>query len=134
MDETIGNSGNYRIEVSGWGLNSAFFVEKTDLVWTAGEEKMLRLHHALPESTVVFVRLISPEASFGSVPVAYQVENVQPMNSDGLCEIRLLRLHPRSKARTRSEDASSMVKYSSKAHEQKEIPIRPELEEVLHEA
>jgi hypothetical protein len=134
MHETIGNFGNYRIEVSGWGLNSAFFVEKTDLIWTSGDEKRLRLHHALADGAVVFVRLISPESSFGSAPVAYQVQSVQPMNSEGLCEMQLLRLHPRSKPHTRIEVASPTLKYSSKGHEAKEIAIQTEFEEVLHEA
>jgi hypothetical protein len=127
-------SDNYRIEVSGWGLNDAFFVEKTDLHWTEGGDKKLLLHHAVPEGAVIFVRLIAPESSFGSVPVAYQVQSVQPMNSIGLCEMRLLRLHPRSRAHARREVASSSVKYSSKTYEPKESSFQPELEEVLNEA
>jgi len=127
-------SGNYRIEVSGWGLNDAFFVEKTDLHWTEGGEKKLLLRHALPDRAVIFVRLIAPETSFGSVPVAYQVECIQPMNSAGLCEMRLLRMQPRSKAHTRSEIASRAAEHSSKAYEPRESAIQSELEEVLHEA
>jgi hypothetical protein len=127
-------SGNYRIEVSGWGLNDAFFVEKTDLHWTEGGEKKLLLRHALPDRAVIFVRLIAPETSFGSVPVAYQVECIQPMNSAGLCEMRLLRMQPRSKAHTRSEIASRAAEHSSKAYEPGESAIQSELEEVLHEA
>jgi hypothetical protein len=134
MDEIKNASGNYRIEVSGWGLNSAFFVEKTDLVWTAGEQKKLRLHHALSDRTVVFVRLIGPETSFGSVPVAYQVEGVQPMDSEGLCEMRLLRLHPRSKTNTRGEVNHSLPSSPSKTPESKQIPAEPELQEAFHEA
>ncbi len=127
-------SGNYRIEVSGWGLNDVFFVEKTELVWTEGGEKKLLLRHALPDGAVIFVRLIAPETSLGSVPVAYQAECVQPMNSTGFCEVRLLRLHPRSKAHTRSGIASQSAKHSSKACGPKESSMHSELEEVLHEA
>jgi hypothetical protein len=135
MGDSANLSGNYRIEVSGWGLNDAFFVEKTDLLWTEDGEKKLLLRHALPESAVIFVRLIAPETSFGSVPVAYQVGSVQPMNSVGLCEMRLLRLHPRSKGRTRSEIASPSANSSSNVYEPKESSTtHSELEEVLHEA
>src|SRR5260370_31892269 len=95
-------SGNYRIEVSGWDLNDAFFVEKTELHWTEGGEKKLLLHHALLDGAVIFVRLIAPETSFDSIPLAYQVACVQPMNSNGFCEMRLLRLLPRSKQHIRS--------------------------------
>src|SRR5258708_35221076 len=106
MSDTGDLSGNYRIEVSGCGLNVACFGEKTDLHWTAGGERKLRLHHVLPEDAVIFVRLIAPETSHSSVPVAYQVESVQPMNSSGVCEMRLRRLHPRSKAHTWDRIAS----------------------------
>jgi len=134
MSDTATLSGNYRIEVSGWGLNDAFFVEKTDLHWTEGGERKLMLHHALPEGAIIFARLIAPETSHGSVPVAYQVESVQPMNSSGLCEMRLLRLQPRSKAHIWDQIASPSAKYSSKGAEPKESSIQTELEEVLHEA
>ena len=127
-------SGNYQIEVSGWGLNDAFFVEKTDLLWAEGGEKKLLLHRALADGTIIFVRLLAPETPFGSVPVAYQVQGVHPMNSSGLCEMRLLQLHPRSRAHTRSEVASQSADCSSKACEPKERSIQSELEEVLREA
>jgi hypothetical protein len=134
MGDTATLSGNYRIEVSGWGLDDAFFVEKTELLWTEGGEKKLLLHHALPDGAVIFVRLIAPESSYGSVPVAYHVKSVQPMNTAGLCEMRLLRLQPQSKARSRSEVASPSAQFSSKPCEPKESSIHLELEEVLHEA
>lgn len=134
MGDTEILSSNYRIEVSGWGLNDAFFVEKTDLHWTERGERKLMLHHALPEGAVIFARLIAPETSYGSVPVAYQVEGVQPMNSNGLCEMRVRRLHPRSKPHTWDRIASLSAEYSSKRCEEKQSSIEPELEEVLHEA
>ena len=134
MVDTANLSGNYRIEVSGWGLNDAFFVEKTELQWTEGADKKLLLRHAVSEGAVIFVRLVAPENSFGSVPVAYQVESVQPMNSFGLCEMRLLRLRPRSRAHSGREIASPSSGCSSKTYEPKESSSRPELEEVLYEA
>ena len=124
----------YRIEVSGWGLNDVFFVEKSDLLWSDGGEKRLLLHHALSEGAVIFVRLMTPETSYGSVPVAYQVENVKPMNSTGVCEMRLLQVHPRSKGNTRSNVASLSAECSSKSSEPMESSIDLEFEEVLHEA
>ena len=127
-------SGNYPIEVSGWGLDDAFFVEKTDLLWAEGGEKKLLLRRGLPDGTIIFVRLLAPETPFGSVPAAYQVESVQPMNSSGLCEMRLSQLHPRSRPLHRSEIASPSAEPSSKACEPKESSIQAELEEVLREA
>ena len=134
MDGTATPQGNYRIEVSGWGLNDVFFVEKTELLWSEGGEKRLLLHHALAEGAVIFVRLMAPETSSGLVPVAYQVENIKPMNSTGLCEMRLVQVHPRSKAQIRSSFASRSAKYSSKSIEMMESWMELELEEVLHEA
>ena len=134
MAHTDDLSGNYRIEVSGWGLNDAFFVEKTELSWAEGGDKKLLLHHALLEGAIIFIRLVAPENLYGSVPVAYQVGGVQPMNCNGLCEMRLLRLQPRSRERAKNENASPSADSSSKAYEPKQTSIRSELEEVLHEA
>ena len=86
MSDTVISPGNYRIEVSGWGLNDDFFVENTDLLWNEGGEKRLLLHQALLEQAVIFVRLTGPEHTHGSVPIAYQVADVRPMNSIGLRE------------------------------------------------
>jgi hypothetical protein len=134
MGDTATSQGKYRIEVSGWGLNDVFFVEKTDLLWSDSGEKKLLLHHALSEGAVIFVRLMTPETSYGSVPVAYQVQNVNPMNSTGVCEMRLLQVHPRSKGHTRGNIASLSAEYSSKSGEPMESSTDLELEEVLHEA
>jgi hypothetical protein len=134
MHGTATPQGNYRIEVSGWDLNDFFFVEKTDLPWSEGGEKRLLLHQTLSEGAVIFVRLMAPETSNGLVPVAYRVESVKPMNSTGLCEMRLVQVHPRSKAGTRSNFASRSAKYSSKSIEMMESWMELELEEVLHEA
>jgi hypothetical protein len=134
MAHTDDLSGNYRVEVSGWGLNDAFFVEKTELSWVEGGEKKLLLHHALLEGAIIFIRLAAPENLYGPVPVAYQAGNVQPMNRNGLCEMRLLRLQPRSRARAQNENASPWADSSSKRYEPKQSSIQSELEEVLHEA
>jgi hypothetical protein len=134
MADTATLSANYRIEVSGWGLNDAFFVEKTDLLWTEGGEKKLLLHRTLRDRAIIFVRLIAPETSYGSVPVAYLIENVKPMSSAGLCEMRLLQLRPRSKAHTASRVATLSPKYSSNVVERREDLTLAEHEEALHEA
>src|ERR1700688_3079255 len=97
----MGNSfnipGDYRIEISGWGLDNSFFAERTDLLWTANGEKHVQLHRALPEGAIVFIRLLASEPSSGSVPVAYRVEGVMPMDCNGRCQMRLAQLRPRSK-------------------------------------
>ena len=97
MGDSLNSQGGYRIEISGWGLDNGFFTERTDLLWTSGGEKQVRLHRALPEGAIVFVRLLSSEPTSGSVPVAYQVEDVVPMDRNGRCQMRLGRLHSKSK-------------------------------------
>jgi delta-aminolevulinic acid dehydratase/porphobilinogen synthase len=126
MIDTAALSDHYRIEVSGWSVSEEFFVDKTDLHRTEIGHKKLLLHHAVPEDTT--------ESSLTSVPVAFAVESVQPMNSMDLCEMRLLRLRPRSRAQAGEEIVSYSVKYSSKTHEPKERSFQPEVKEVLHEA
>lgn len=107
MGNTLNSAGDYRIEVSGWGLDNSFFVERTDLLWTNDGEKQVQLHRALPEGAIVFVRLLSPESSNGSVPLAYRVQQVVPMDCDGRCQMGLVQLHPRSKKSLGTHSASN---------------------------
>jgi hypothetical protein len=55
MGDPATSQGNYRIEVSGLGLNDVFFVERTDLIWSEDGEKRLLLRHALSEGAVILV-------------------------------------------------------------------------------
>ena len=97
MGNSFNSSGDYRIEISGWGLDNSFFAERTELLWTADGNKQVQVHRALPEGAIVFVRLLASEPSSGSVPVAYRVQSVVPMDCNGRCQMRLAQLHPRSK-------------------------------------
>jgi hypothetical protein len=125
------------VEASGWGLNEEFFVEKTQLFWndtdSSGDKKTL-LHRSLNEGTVIFVRLLASQVSYGQMPTAYRVESIEPMNSYGRCEIELRQLYPRSKVSVRGEIASKHVgsKYSNSEPEGNGTQSEPE--EVLHEA
>jgi hypothetical protein len=97
MGDSNNTRGDYRIEISGWGLDNSFFTEDAELLWTRDGEKQVQLHRALAEGSIVFVRLLSPEPSNGSVPVAYQVEDLGPMDRSGRCLMKLAQLHPRSR-------------------------------------
>jgi hypothetical protein len=112
MEEATKLSGNYWVEVSGWGLDTSFFVEKTDLYWGPNGDKKVSLRHMVPEGTIVFVRLLSPDAVNGALPVAYRVAEIQAMNCNGLCETILVQLHPRKKAPLTEKLASYAVEDS----------------------
>ena len=125
---------NYQIEVSGWGSDESFFVEKTDLLWTSGNDKKLQLRHSLPDGATLFVRLLGDTPAGGSMPLAYRVENLQPMNRIGLCEVRLLPLHPRMK--TPGERGAARPESNTRDRRtdlNENLPLA-ELQEVLHEA
>ena len=109
MSKSFNCPGDFRIEISGWGLDNSFFAERTDLLWTADGEKHVQLHRALPEGAVVFIRLLASEPSSGSVPVAYRVEDVVPMDRNGRCQMRLSQLRPRSKESLVQENASNLA-------------------------
>ena len=61
MSKPFNSPGDFRIEISGWGLDNSFFAERTDLLWTSDGEKHVQLHRALPEGAIVFVRLLASE-------------------------------------------------------------------------
>ncbi len=131
----MGNSynlpGEYRIEISGWGLDNSFFAERTDLLWTPDGEKQVQLHRALPEGAIVFIRLLVSEPSNGSVPVAYQVQDVVPMDCNGRCQMRLAQLHPQSKESLTGKSASNRLEDSRKVCNVQEFEVELQHEEIL---
>ena len=80
----------YRVEVSGWDDNKAFFVENSELEWTDQYGKQVTLHRGLNDRAVIFLRLLQPISADRSRPVPYQAEMVA-RTEEGQ---RQFRLHP----------------------------------------
>ena len=131
MSHSFNSPGDFRIEVSGWGLDNSFFVEKADLLWASDGEKKVQLHRALPEGVIVFVRLLAVEPSSGTVPVAYRVEGVTPMDCSGRCQMRLTQLRPRLKESFIGKNASYCSEDSEKACDVQEFEGELQHEEIL---
>lgn len=131
MTHSFNSPGDFRIEISGWGLDNSFFVERTDLLWTAQGEKNVQLHRALPEGAIVFIRLLAVEPSSGTVPVAYRVEGVMPMDCSGRCQMRLTQLRPRSKESFIGKNASYWSEDSQRVCDVQEFEGELQHEEIL---
>jgi len=131
MGNSFNSSGDYRIEISGWGLDNSFFAERTDLFWTPGGEKKVRLHRSLPEGAIVFIRLLTSGPSSGTIPVAYQVRSVEPMDCNGLCKMGLVQLHPRSKESPAAKSASNEIEDLPSVCDAQEAEVELQREEVL---
>jgi hypothetical protein len=131
MDESSNLDGNYRIEVSGWGFDSNFFVEQTDLVWDPRGDKKVLLHHSPVEGGIVFIRLLSQDPMGNTLPVAYQVAAVHPMDCNGQSEVRLQQLHPRTKVPQMGEFASYRIEDCQRTCDPKESSAQLEHEEIL---
>ena len=84
----------YRVEVSGWDKNQAFFVEKSQLEWSEESGKQVALSHAIPEGAVVFLRLMQPLCADRSHPVVYETEFVAT-TPGGQHQFRLHPVSPR---------------------------------------
>jgi len=78
----------YRVEVSGWDDNKAFFVENSELEWTDKSGKQVTLNRGLADGAVVFLRLLQPISNDRSHPVAYEAELVT-RTDQGLRQFRL---------------------------------------------
>jgi hypothetical protein len=85
-------AGLYRVEVSGWDKNHAFFVEKSDLEWTEDSGKRVVLSYAVQDRSVVFVRLLRQLSAERSHPVPYEAA---PRLDPSLHSWRFLRVSPR---------------------------------------
>jgi len=131
MSNSFNCPDDFRIEISGWGLDNSFFVERTDLLWTSNGEKHVQLHRALPDGAVVFIRLLASEPSSGSVPVAYRVQGVVPMDCNGRCQMRLEQLRPKSKESPAWKNASNVSEDSERACDVQEFGSELQREEIL---
>jgi hypothetical protein len=131
MVNSFNSSSDYRIEISGWGLDNSFFAERTGLLWKLGGEKKVQLHRALAEGAIVFIRLLSAEALSGSLPVAYQVQGVGPMDRNGLCQMKLGQLHSRSQEPLAGQTASNVLEDLPRGCDAHEVDVESQHEEVL---
>jgi hypothetical protein len=88
-------AGMYRVEVSGWDKNQAFFVEKSDLEWNEDSGKLVVLFNAVPDRALVFLRLLQSISADRSRPVPYEAEFVT-VTAEGLRQFRLHPVSPRT--------------------------------------
>jgi hypothetical protein len=134
MNNELSNETNFPsrflVEVSGWGSDDSFFVEKTDLIWSGTGDKKLLLHHVLSQGALIFVRLQATRSTSSPVPIPYEVSGVEPMDCNGQCELRLTQLHPRSKESNPGEVASKLQE-DSRMCEPMELSAQLEAEEIL---
>jgi hypothetical protein len=88
-------AGMYRVEVSGWDENQAFFVEKSDLEWNEDSGKLVVLCNAVPDRALVFLRLLQSLGADRSHPVPYEAEFVA-VTAEGQRQFRLRPVSPRT--------------------------------------
>lgn len=131
MGNSFKSPGDYGIEISGWGLDNCFFVERANLHWAADGEKQVRVHRALPEGAIVFVRLLAPEPMSGSVPLAYRVECASPMDRNGYCQMTLARVQPQAQESLTGKSASKQSEDRKRGNELQEVEQELEREEIL---
>ena len=94
MHSLLDGPNSYRVEVSGWNVKGAFFVETAVLHWTDLSEKSVELMSRLHEGCVVFVRLIHATTGNINFPVAYRVLNIGADDLEGRGCVSLRQLHP----------------------------------------
>jgi len=93
-------AGLYRVEVSGWDQNQAFFVEKSELEWNEESGKRVALTNAVPDGAVIFLRLLQSLSADRSHPVPYEAEFLAE-TSEGHRQFRLHPVSPRTVERVR---------------------------------
>jgi len=100
-DPETADMSSYRVEVSGWDASDAFFVEKTTLDWSGGDEKEISLRSTVREGAMVFVRLLQQVGTVNSVPIAYRASSAKT-GASGRTLVQIARLHPRASFRETS--------------------------------
>jgi hypothetical protein len=87
-------AGLYRVEVSGWDKNQAFFVEKSELEWSEESGKCVALTNAVPDRAVIFLRSLQSLSADRSHPVPYEAE-FMAVTPEGQWQFRLHPVSPR---------------------------------------
>ena len=85
----------WRVEISGWDVGENFFVEKSMLRRCADGSRKVLLHTPLRVGALVFARLTDEPTAERTIPITYQVANINANFSHGGREIQLLQRHPR---------------------------------------
>ena len=85
----------YRVEVSGWDQNQAFFVEKSKLQSREASGTYIELISAIPDGAVVFLRALPSLSVHRSDPVGYRTEFVET-TPEGRHQFRLHAVYPRA--------------------------------------
>jgi hypothetical protein len=88
----------YRVEVSGWDDNKAFFVENSELEWSEESGKQVTLNRGLNHGAVIFLRLLQPIGNDRSHPVAYEAELIA-RTDQGVRQFRLRPVSSRNQKR-----------------------------------
>jgi hypothetical protein len=134
VQESFNAPGEHRIEVSGWGADNSFFVERARLVWTADGEKRVQLRHELPQGAVIFARSISIDQSNLSVPVTFKAKSVRPMISENGYQVDLVQMRPRTQLPPNEAKESPVKHFASNNQEAKRAcAIRESQTEAEHE-
>jgi hypothetical protein len=94
-------SEGYRVEVSGWDENQAFFVEKSDLGWDDEAGNHISLQRMLPDGAMVFICALLSEGPGQVPPNIYKVEFIG-CDPEGLHQFRLNAVQPRHSRATPS--------------------------------
>src|SRR5579871_580967 len=85
----------YRVEVSGWDKSQTFFVERSELEWNEESGKHVTLSSAVPDGSVVFLRLMQPLSADRSQSVPYETEFLS-ITPEGQYQFRLHPVSPRA--------------------------------------
>jgi len=94
MSMPEGQGSSYPVEVSGWDVAGAFFVENTFLEWRSSDTRYAILKTAIASGSIVFVRLLQPISMSSNFPVAYQAVEFEKSSSPMCTHVRLAQLHP----------------------------------------
>ncbi len=83
----------FAVEISGWDNRENFFVEKTQLEWSALDRRTVVLRNRVRAGSMVFLRLLEPVSQPASLPVACRAAHIQAAGRD-CAEVQLEQLWP----------------------------------------
>lgn len=95
MKEAFAGRASFSVEVSGWDIDTRFFVEKTRIERDEAFCLHVTLRAVLGKGTVVHLRADDKGSTTGVIPIAYRVVQVLPGNREGHFDVELEQIRPR---------------------------------------
>ena len=110
------------VEISGWDVDTRFFVERVDLRWEGDGDKFVSLRSIVQDGSLLYVRPISGAGTVGPLLMAYQADLVHDDGS-GNGKTYSVRLAPHRRSGSSNAPANALLDSYGEVARNEKLPV-----------